>query len=56
MVYSLDMLTPGLKLRDEQYAVVINARWVRNYFLVHKAAGYVLVSIIITMLSGIVEL
>lgn len=54
--YSLDMLTPGLKLRDEHYAVVLNARWVRNYFLAHKAVGYVLVSIIITMLSGIVEL
>lgn len=50
------MLTPGVKLREEHYKAVVNTRWVRNYFLAHKIAGYVLVSLIITMISGIVEL
>ena len=51
--YSLDMLLPVIRLREEYYQVDLKTTWVRIYFYFHKIIGYVLIYILFGKLPGL---
>ena len=51
--YSLDMLLPGIRLRENHYDVDLGYKWTRRYFAVHKIVGYVLVFFVLAGLAGL---
>jgi hypothetical protein len=51
-VYSFDMFTPIIKLREHEFEVKGRARY---YFYFHKLAGWVLVSFIAAALAGLTK-
>ena len=53
-VYSLDMLLPIIELEKENYEVHLRG-CAKYYFYFHKLVGYVLVSFLITGLSGLTK-
>ena len=53
--YSLDMLLPVIRLRQEHYEVDLETQWVRIYFYIHKIIGYVLIFFVISGLTGLTE-
>ena len=52
--YSLDMLLPVIRLREEHYKKDIET-WVKYYFYCHKILGYVLVLFLIAGLTGLAK-
>ena len=53
--YSLDMLLPVIRLRQEHYEVDLETQWVRIYFYIHKMIGYVLIFFVIAGLTDLTE-
>ena len=53
--YSLDMVLPIVRLRDQHYTVDLEKSWARYYFYVHQMIGYVLLFYVIAGLSGLTE-
>ena len=52
--YSLDLLLPVVRLREQHYDIDLQGR-VRYYFYVHQIMGYVLASFLIAGLSGLTK-
>ena len=53
--YSLDMLLPVIRLREQHYKDVDLITWARYYFYFHQIMGYVLILFVLAGLSGLVE-
>ncbi|MCE2486993.1 MAG: hypothetical protein J4F42_15875 [Desulfurellaceae bacterium] len=53
--FSLDYLLPIIRLRDTHYETVNLSSVVRLYFYIHQIIGYVLASLLIAALSGIIR-
>ena len=53
--YSLDMLLPVIRLREEHYKVDLKNKWVRRYFYVHKIVGYLLIFFVFAGLSNLIQ-
>lgn len=53
--YSLDMLLPVVRLREQHYTDVNLNKWVRYYFYFHQLAGYILIYIAFGDLSAITK-
>ncbi len=53
--YSLDMLLPVIRLREEHYKVDLSNTYVRRYFYIHKLIGYILVFFVIAGLAGLTQ-
>jgi uncharacterized protein YjbI with pentapeptide repeats len=54
LAYSIDMLLPIVRLREEHYRIDLKS-WARYYFYFHKMMGYVLASFLIAGLSGLTK-
>ena len=55
LCFSLDMLLPGIRLRERHYNEVDLDTSAKYYFYFHKLMGYILVFFVITGLSGLSE-
>ena len=53
--YSLDMLLPVIRLREQHYTDVDLKTWAKYYFYFHKIMGYVLIFFVLAGLSGLTE-
>ena len=53
--YSLDLLIPGIRLRQRHYDAVELTGWANYYFYVHKIFGYLLLFFVLAGLSGLVQ-
>ena len=54
-LFSLDYLLPVVRLREAHYTKVDLSPCVRIYFYVHQIVGYILVSLLIAVFSGITK-
>ena len=50
--YSIDLLLPIIQLRKSHYDIELEGR-TRDYFYVHQIMGYVLATVLIAWLSGL---
>ena len=53
--YSLDLLIPGIRLRQQHYDSVELTGWANYYFYIHSILGYVLLLFVLAGLSGLVQ-
>lgn len=53
--YSLDMLLPVIRLREDHYKVDLQNKQVRYHFYLHKIIGYLLTFFVLAGLSGLTE-
>ena len=53
--YSLDILIPGIRLRQRHYDSVELSGWANYYFYFHSICGYVLLFFVLAGLSGLVQ-
>jgi hypothetical protein len=54
MAYSLDKFLPIVRLRDYHYTRIDLRGWVLYYFYIHQLMGYILASLFIVGLSGLI--
>ena len=53
--YSLDMLLPVIRLREDHYKVDLKNKWIRRYFYVHKIVGYLLIFFVFAGLADLTQ-
>lgn len=53
--YSIDMLLPGMRLREKHYKMDLKTKPVRYYFHFHKILGYLLIFFVVAWLTNLTK-